>query len=44
MARPFGDATDLVQIIAVPMILGDTIGIAVFAYMLSNIIGDRKSA
>lgn len=44
IARPFGDAADLIQIIAMPMILGDTIGVAVFVYMLSNIIGDRKSS
>jgi len=44
IARPFGDAIGLVKIIAVPMVLGDTIGIAVFVYMLSNIISDRKLA
>jgi len=43
IARPFGDAMNLVQIIAMPMILGNTIGVAIFAYMLSNITGDKKS-
>ena len=42
MARPFGDALNLVQIIAMPMILGDTIGIAIFAFMLGNLTRDRK--
>jgi sigma-B regulation protein RsbU (phosphoserine phosphatase) len=44
IARPFGDAVDLVKIIAMPMILSDTIGVAVFVFMLSRIIADRKTA
>ncbi|MFC1981836.1 LytS/YhcK type 5TM receptor domain-containing protein, partial [Chloroflexota bacterium] len=43
IARTFSDAVDLVKIIAMPMILGDTIGVAVFAYMLSNMFSDRKA-
>ncbi len=43
IARPFGDALNLVKIIAMPMILGDTIGIAIFALMLSNLTRYRKS-
>ena len=43
IARSFGDATELVKIIGMPMILGDTIGVAVFVYMLSKIVGDRKA-
>lgn len=42
IARPFSDAVDLVKIIGMPMILSDTIGVAVFAYMLSNMFSDRK--
>lgn len=42
IARPFGDALNLVQIIAMPMILGDTVGIAIFAFMVGNFIRDRK--
>ncbi len=34
LAQPFDKALTLVSIIAVPMILGDTIGIAVFSFML----------
>jgi sigma-B regulation protein RsbU (phosphoserine phosphatase) len=38
MAQPSNKALALVSIIAVPMIIADTIGIAVFAYMLRNIL------
>ena len=37
IARPFSEAVNLVKIIAMPMILGNTIGVAVFAYMLGII-------
>jgi len=37
IARPFDEALRLVNIIALPMILSDTIGIAIFAFMFSNI-------
>ncbi|MDD5399501.1 MAG: LytS/YhcK type 5TM receptor domain-containing protein [Dehalococcoidia bacterium] len=40
MAQPFDKALNLVSIIAVPMILADTAGVAVFAFML----GKLKSA
>ncbi|MFC1907819.1 LytS/YhcK type 5TM receptor domain-containing protein [Chloroflexota bacterium] len=43
IARPLGDVTDLIKIIGMPMILGDTIGVAVFVYMFSKIVGDRKA-
>jgi phosphoserine phosphatase RsbU/P len=42
IAQPFDKALALVNIIAMPMILGDTIGVAVFAFMLKDIIR-RKS-
>jgi len=34
MAQPFDKALNLVSVIAVPMILGDTAGIAIFSFML----------
>jgi sigma-B regulation protein RsbU (phosphoserine phosphatase) len=44
-ARPFNDALHLVSIIAMPMILADTFGIAVFAFLLRDICsGDDKPA
>jgi sigma-B regulation protein RsbU (phosphoserine phosphatase) len=43
IARPFSDALSLVQIIAMPMILGDTIGIALFAFMLNNLIKNKTN-
>ncbi|MFC1907355.1 LytS/YhcK type 5TM receptor domain-containing protein [Chloroflexota bacterium] len=43
IARPFGDVVALIKIIGMPMILGDTIGVAVFVYMFSKIVGDRKA-
>lgn len=36
MAHPFDKALGLVSIIAMPMILGDTVGIAVFAFLLRH--------
>ncbi|MFC1995676.1 LytS/YhcK type 5TM receptor domain-containing protein [Chloroflexota bacterium] len=43
IARPFGDVINLVKIIGMPMILGDTIGVAVFVYMFSKVVDDRKA-
>jgi len=40
MAQPFDKALNLVSIIAAPMILADTAGMAIFAFMLSK----KKSA
>jgi sigma-B regulation protein RsbU (phosphoserine phosphatase) len=34
MAQPFDKALNLVSVIAAPMILGDTVGVAIFAFML----------
>ena len=42
IARPFSDALDKVKLNAVPMIIAVTVGVAIFAYMLSNFIKDRK--
>jgi sigma-B regulation protein RsbU (phosphoserine phosphatase) len=44
VASPFDEALKLVNIIALPMILSDTIGIAIFAFMLSNMTGRTKTA
>ncbi len=37
LARPFADALKLVSIIAVPMILADTLGILIFAFLLKEL-------
>ena len=37
MARPFEDALKLVSVIAVPMILADTLGILIFAFLLKEL-------
>lgn len=37
MAQPFDKALTLVSIIAMPMIIGDTLGIAVFAVMIKHL-------
>ena len=42
IARPLSNALNLVQIIAIPMILSDTIGIAIFAFMLTKLTSERK--
>lgn len=36
IARPFNDAWSLVQVIGIPMIVADTIGVAIFAFILAN--------
>ncbi|MDD5312678.1 MAG: LytS/YhcK type 5TM receptor domain-containing protein [Dehalococcoidia bacterium] len=43
MAQPFDKALTLVKIIAIPMILADTIGIAIFAYMLKQTFRGKDS-
>jgi sigma-B regulation protein RsbU (phosphoserine phosphatase) len=42
IARPFNDAWNLVQIIAIPMITADTIGIALFALMMGAAIKGKQ--
>lgn len=42
IARPFENALKLVSIIAIPMILADTFGIAVFAFLLRDIKTAQK--
>lgn len=37
LAQPFSDAWNLVQVIGLPMIIGDTVGVAIFAFMVKNL-------
>ncbi len=41
MAQPFDKAVNLVSIIAMPMIVGDMLGVAIFAFVLKNIKIER---
>ena len=41
ISQPLDKALSLVGIIALPMILGDTFGVAVFAYFLKNMLADK---
>jgi two-component system sensor histidine kinase LytS len=38
LAQPLADSIKLVSVIAIPMILADTFGIAVFAFLLRDLI------
>lgn len=40
MAQPFDKALTLVSIIAMPMIVANTVGIAIFAFLHNEITGD----
>lgn len=42
IARPFSEALKLVSIIAMPMILADTFGIAAFAFLVHDMKNDHK--
>jgi sigma-B regulation protein RsbU (phosphoserine phosphatase) len=44
IAQPFEKAWTLVQIIALPMILADTAGIALFAFMYKNLLKLKKAS
>jgi phosphoserine phosphatase RsbU/P len=43
IARPFADALKLVSVIAMPMVLADTFGVAVFAFLLRDMKATEKS-
>ena len=43
IARPFADALKLVSVIAMPMVLADTFGVAVFAFLLRDMKAPQKS-
>jgi LytS/YehU family sensor histidine kinase len=42
IATPQSEAIKLINVIAMPMVLGDTIGIAIFAFMLSNLKKEKQ--
>lgn len=44
IARPFSQALEVVRLVSLPMILANTIGMAIFALILSNLIKERKTA
>jgi phosphoserine phosphatase RsbU/P len=44
IARPFDNALKLVSVIAMPMILADTFGIAVFAFLVRDMKSDHTSS
>ena len=44
IARPFAQALQAVKLLSLPMILANTIGMAIFALILSNLITERKTA
>jgi sigma-B regulation protein RsbU (phosphoserine phosphatase) len=44
IARPFAEALQVVKLVSLPMILANTIGMAIFALILSNLIKERKTA
>ena len=44
IARPFSEALAVVKLVSVPMILANTIGMAIFALVLTNLIKERRTA
>lgn len=44
IARPFSQALEVVRLVSLPMILANTIGMAIFALIVSNLIKERKTA
>jgi sigma-B regulation protein RsbU (phosphoserine phosphatase) len=44
IARPFAEALEVVKLASFPMILANTIGMAIFALILTNLIKERKTA
>jgi sigma-B regulation protein RsbU (phosphoserine phosphatase) len=42
ICRPFGQAVELVSMVAFPMIMGNAVGMFVFAFMVENLISERK--
>ena len=43
IARPFSEALEVVKLISLPMIIANTIGMAIFAFIVSNLIKERKT-
>ena len=44
IARPFSEALAVVKLVSLPMILANTIGMAIFALVLTNLIKEKKTA
>jgi sigma-B regulation protein RsbU (phosphoserine phosphatase) len=44
MAQPFSEALSLVEAVYVPMALGNSMGMAVFAFIVDNVIKERNTA
>ena len=42
IARPFPEALEAVKLISLPMIVANTAGIAIFAFIVSNLINERS--
>ncbi|OPX64610.1 PP2C family protein-serine/threonine phosphatase [Methanoregula sp. PtaB.Bin085] len=42
ICRPFGQAVEIVSMVAFPMIVGNAVGMFVFAFMVENLISERK--
>jgi phosphoserine phosphatase RsbU/P len=42
MCRPFGQAVEVVAMVALPMIMANAAGMFVFAFMVENLISERK--
>jgi sigma-B regulation protein RsbU (phosphoserine phosphatase) len=43
LARPYEDAVNLVSLVGIPMILANTVGIFIFAVIISNLITEKKT-
>jgi len=44
IARPFSEALAAVKLLSLPMIIASTVGIAIFAFMVNNLINERRTA
>jgi len=44
ISRPFADAVEVVKLVSLPMIMANTVGIAVFAVITSNVIEEGRTA
>jgi len=44
IARPFSEALAAVKLVSLPMIIANAVGIAIFAFMVNNLIKERKTA
>jgi len=44
IARPFSEALAVVQVVYLPMTIGNCVGMAVFAFIVDNVINERNTA